>query len=111
VENALWHGLAGKEGPRELKVDFKATEKGLRCTVSDNGVGRHTSTSPSTSLPSTPLRDGAAVGHRSLGTELTNERLQLLTHRLQQRGSFTIVDLKDEAGNPAGTQVVIDLEG
>jgi len=98
VENALWHGLANKEGARELKIRFSATEKGLRCTVLDNGIGRNgVSTKPD--------------GHRSLGTELTNERLQLLTHRLQQRGSFTINDLKDEAGNPAGTEVIIELEG
>jgi tetratricopeptide (TPR) repeat protein/anti-sigma regulatory factor (Ser/Thr protein kinase) len=97
VENALWHGLAEKEGPRELGIRFSATGNGLRCTVRDNGVGRRT--------------NGAkAEGHRSLGTELTNERLQLLSHRLQQKGSFTIHDLTDTTGNPAGTEVVIELE-
>lgn len=97
VENALWHGLAEKEGPRQLSIRFTATDKGLRCTVRDNGVGRN----------------GAARrdGQRSLGTELTNERLQLLTHRLQQKGRFTVNDLKDGAGHPAGTEVVIELEG
>jgi hypothetical protein len=30
---------------------------------------------------------------------------------LQQKGSFVINDLKDASGNPAGTEVVIDLEG
>ncbi|MCU0318539.1 MAG: tetratricopeptide repeat protein [Flavobacteriales bacterium] len=111
VENALWHGLAEKEGPRQLSILFSATEKGVRCTVRDNGLGRRTGTNPSTTLPSTPLREGAEQGHRSLGTELTNERLQLLTHRLQQKGSFVIHDLKDAAGDPAGTEVVIELEG
>ncbi|MEZ4755842.1 MAG: tetratricopeptide repeat protein [Flavobacteriales bacterium] len=98
VENALWHGLAAKEGPRELSIRFSATENGLRCVVRDNGRGRN----------------GDSIkpdGQRSLGTELTNERLQLLTHRLQQKGRFTIHDLKDGSGNPAGTEVVIELEG
>lgn len=98
VENALWHGLAAKEGPRELSIRFTATEGGLRCTVRDNGVGRNGTARK-------------ADGHRSLGTELTNERLQLLTHRLQQKGSFTITDLKDATGAAAGTEVVIELEG
>lgn len=98
VENALWHGLAAKEGPRQLSIRFSATDKGLRCTVRDNGVGRNGNGSK-------------PDGHRSLGTELTNERLQLLTHRLQQKGRFTIHDLKDGSGNPAGTEVVIELEG
>ncbi|MBL7963508.1 MAG: hypothetical protein JNM31_06650, partial [Flavobacteriales bacterium] len=97
VENALWHGLAGKEGTRQLNIRFSATEKGLRCAVRDNGVGRNGA-------------QAKANGHRSLGSELTNERLQLLTHRLQQKGSFTITDLKDPHGQPAGTEVVIDLE-
>ncbi|MCW5900720.1 MAG: tetratricopeptide repeat protein [Flavobacteriales bacterium] len=97
VENALWHGLAAKEGPRQLSVRFSAADKGLRCTVRDNGVGRNG-------------KSIKANGHRSLGTELTNERLQLLTHRLQQRGSYTIHDLEDPKGGSAGTEVVIELE-
>ena len=98
VENALWHGLAAKEGPRQLSIRFSATEKGLSCVVRDNGTGRNG-------------HGNKPDGHRSLGTELTNERLQLLTHRLQQKGRFTIHDLKDDAGNAAGTEVVIELEG
>lgn len=98
VENALWHGLAAKEGPRQLSIRFSATDRGLRCIVRDNGVGRNGNGSK-------------PDGHRSLGTELTNERLQLLTHRLQQKGRFTIHDLKDGSGNSAGTEVVIELEG
>ena len=97
VENALWHGLAAKEGPRQLSIRFSATDKGMRCTVRDNGLGRNG-------------HGSSHDGHRSLGTELTNERLQLLTHRLQQKGRFVINDLKDAAGDPAGTEVVIELE-
>ncbi|MBK7945740.1 MAG: histidine kinase [Flavobacteriales bacterium] len=98
VENALWHGLAGKEGPRSLSIRFLATDSGLRCVVRDNGVGRNG-------------HGSRPDGQRSLGTELTNERLQLLTHRLKQKGSFSINDITDGAGNPAGTEVVIELEG
>lgn len=98
VENALWHGLASKEGPRSLSIRFTSTDTGLRCVVRDNGVGRNS-------------HGSRPDGQRSLGTELTNERLQLLTHRLQQKGSFSINDITDGAGNPAGTEVVIELEG
>jgi tetratricopeptide (TPR) repeat protein len=98
VENALWHGLANKQGTRELSIRFTATTNGLRCTVTDNGTGRQVSGTP-------------VNGHRSYGTELTNERLQILTHRLQQKGSFTIHDHHDGAGKATGTEVVIELEG
>lgn len=97
VENALWHGLAAKAGDRHLAIRFTATEKGLCCTVHDNGVGRN--------------GQHRTDGQRSMGTELTNERLQLLSHRLQQKGSFAIHDLHDADGNVQGTKVVIELEG
>lgn len=98
VENALWHGLPPRSGVRSLRVVFTARDGGLRCIVRDNGVGR---------AKAAPRPDG----HRSLGTELTNERLRLLTHRLQQKGSYVINDLLDTDGTPAGTEVIIDLEG
>lgn len=105
VENAVWHGLAAKEGTRELTVHFQATTTGLRCIVRDNGVGRSAEANVRVDG-----NGGAAGTHRSLGMELTNERLRLLTHRLQQRGSFAILDLKDNLGQATGTEVVIDLD-
>lgn len=98
VENALWHGLPPRSGERSLRIVFSARNGGLRCIVRDNGVGR---------AQAAPRGDG----HRSLGTELTNERLRLLTHRLQQKGSYIINDLLDADGAPTGTEVIIDLEG
>ena len=97
VENALWHGLVQKPGERKLVIDFKQTDKYLNCTVTDNGVGRNGKVMDSND-------------HHSLGTELINERLQLLTHRLDQRGSYVIEDLKDASGSAIGTQVILKLE-
>jgi len=96
VENAIWHGLATKPDDRALHVRFAATTAGLRCTVTDNGVGRGSAT-------------GREEGDRSYATELTQERLLLLTHRMQQKGSIVINDLRDERGAPSGTEVLIDL--
>ena len=97
VENAIWHGLAGKQGERNVTVLFTATPQGLRCTVTDNGVGRK----------SVATR---TAGEHSYATELTQERLLLLTHRMQQKGSIAINDLRDDQGAPRGTEVVIELE-
>ena len=96
VENAIWHGLANKQGEREVQVRFTATKDGLRCTIEDNGVGRQSAA-------------GRAEGDRSYATELTQERLLLLTHRMQQKGSIVIHDRRDDAGRPAGTEVVLEL--
>jgi len=96
VENALWHGLAQRSGVRKLVIDFKQSGTQLQCTVTDNGIGRNGT-------------KATGDDHHSLGTELINERLQLLTHRLDQRGSYVIEDLKDEQGKPMGTCVVLAL--
>lgn len=39
VENAIKHGLAGKEGRKELLVQVSREENGIRITVRDNGRG------------------------------------------------------------------------
>lgn len=96
VENAIWHGLAAKEGDRLVEVRFRSSENGLRCNVTDNGVGRKAA-------------GGRTDGERSYATELTQERLLLLTHRMQQKGSIVINDLSDERGVACGTEVVIEL--
>ena len=96
LQNAIWHGLANKQGEREVQVRFTATKDGLRCTIEDNGVGRQSAA-------------GRAEGDRSYATELTQERLLLLTHRMQQKGSIVIHDRRDGAGRPAGTEVVLEL--
>ncbi len=96
LENAIWHGLAGKEGDRMVEVRFHSTEHGLCCKVTDNGVGRK-------------VAGGRAGRERSYATDLTQERLLLLTHRMQQKGSIVINDLSDERGGACGTEVVIEL--
>ncbi len=97
VENAIWHGLAPKEGAKRLAVRFSIEGAGVRCIIEDNGVGRSA--------------ERSETGRRSLGLKLTGERLQLLTERMEKEGAFVIEDLKDEAGAALGTRVVLKLAG
>lgn len=95
VENAIWHGLAPKKGEKRLRVRFGETDGAVTCTVEDNGVGR-TEKTPD-------------PGRRSLGLKLTGERLQLITERLENDGTFRVEDMKDEHGTPSGTRVSMKL--
>lgn len=99
VENSIWHGLTAKEGDRELDVHFVQESERVVCTITDNGVGREQAAA------STKEKHG----HRSLGMELTNERLRLLSRRMRDEGSIAIEDLKDNAGNPSGTRVTLRI--
>lgn len=97
VENAVWHGLAHREGEKRLDVRFARANGSIRCTVEDNGMGRSFVPGP---------KPG---GHKSLGVQLTNERLQLLSFRLGGSATAHYEDLRTSDGNAAGTRVSIDV--
>ena len=97
VENAVWHGLAPKQGAKELKVHFAMHGNEVMCTVEDNGVGRN-------AAPKRAHPDGSV----SLGLQLTNERLQLLAFNLGDAGRVKFTDLLN-GDLPTGTRVEIVL--
>ncbi len=97
VENAVWHGLAGKEGDKQLHILFSERDGRVVCTVQDNGVGRQ-------AAPKRAHPDGSA----SLGLQLTNERLQLLAFKLEGTGRVVFTDLEKQ-GKPSGTRVELVL--
>lgn len=99
VENAIWHGLANKEGEKRLSVRFEEHGESLRCVVEDNGVGRK-------AAPPRAHSDGSP----SMGLQLTNERLQLLSYKLEEQGrALRFEDLVAPDGSPAGTRVELKL--
>lgn len=100
VENAIWHGLATKEGEKRLSVRFEEHEGSMRCVVEDNGVGRQ-------AAPKRAHSDGSP----SMGLQLTNERLQLLAFKLNGHSDrLRFHDLVHPDGSAAGTRVELVLE-
>ncbi|MEZ4739885.1 MAG: histidine kinase [Flavobacteriales bacterium] len=97
VENAIWHGLAPKQGDRRLRVKFTEQQGELICTIEDNGVGRD-------AAPDRAHSDGSP----SMGLQLTTERLQLLAFKLEGTGRIRFTDLKTGSA-PAGTKVEVVL--
>jgi len=99
VENAIKHGLKTKEGDGLLIIQFKQTKDCLRCTVEDNGIGRE----------ATAGDKHKDDNHRSLGMQLTKERMQALSHELGLVFDFIISDLVDDSGKASGTRVEIRI--
>lgn len=98
VENALWHGLPNRSGPRRIHVRFSGRAGHITCTIDDNGIGRARAAGVGT------------VGHHSgLGMQLTSERLRLLSRKLSENGAITIVDKADEHGDAAGTRIILRI--
>lgn len=98
VENALLHGLAPKGNDRKLEVHFAQADGQVACTITDNGVGRAFGRSGS-----------GTAGHRSLGMQLTQERVRLLARRMGGPEHIRVEDLTGPDGAPAGTRVVLQL--
>jgi tetratricopeptide (TPR) repeat protein len=98
VENAVWHGLMHKDERGSLTIDFRLSEDQLTCVIRDNGIGRR---------EAGQLRSKSAEKHKSMGLQITAERMALLTGAEESRPFFLIEDLYDERGKPAGTRVTL----
>jgi LytS/YehU family sensor histidine kinase len=108
IENAILHGLAGKEKDGIIKVDFRIKGKIMLCSVEDNGIGRKKAgeikKANRQNLPA-----GRQGKHRSLGMQVTKERLDILAEKYNEDISFEIIDLYDNAGNSLGTRAVLRI--
>jgi hypothetical protein len=101
VENAVWHGLMHKEERGSLLISFSATEDLLTCVVRDNGIGRQSAAM---------LKSKSVEKHKSMGMQITAERMALISGADTSRPFFAIEDLYDEHGEPAGTQVTLTVK-
>lgn len=92
IENSIWHGLMPKETEGRLELTFKKVDATIHIQIKDNGVGRETV-------------EMKKKLHVSKGMSLTEQRIQTLENTSNKKFVTTIIDLKDEQGNPAGTEV------
>jgi len=101
VENAIVHGLQDKTGSKLLKIDFKLKgENFIVCTIEDNGVGRKRAAEIKANNPSP---------YPSKAINLTQKRLDLLHSTYQNVVSSEMIDLFDQAGQPKGTKVILNI--
>jgi len=99
VENAIWHGLLPKKGERLLRITIGPdSEKTIRCTIDDNGVGRN----------ARKPQEGT-VKKKSLALLLVQQRLDLMAKTREPRGGISITDKKDMHDSPSGTTVTLIL--
>lgn len=95
VENAIWHGMAGKEGKGHITLTVAELNGQMRWTIEDDGAGRHAKKAP------TP--EGKPMKKTSLGTAITRARLDLVQKQHGGKAGFHYTDL------PQGTRVEVDM--
>ncbi|MEM9547103.1 MAG: histidine kinase [Bacteroidota bacterium] len=96
VENAIWHGLMHKMSDGHLLIDIKLEDHVLICIVEDDGIGRRRSAEIKAQNPNRK---------KSLGTEITQNRIELIKKLYQLEADVNIEDLP----NDSGTIVIISL--
>lgn len=98
VENAIKHGLAGKEnGPKNLSINITEENKVLNISITDNGIGRKTE------------GENKKISGTGTGLKVISQTLHLLNSRNIGKIDFSIHDLKDGHENSAGTRVDISI--
>ncbi len=97
IENAIWHGLLPLKSRRPLlRVACRTEADRLRVEVLDNGIGRAAAQAQSSRL----------TEHKTHNLTQTAERLHLINEVYPVQAYFTLDDLHDDTGAPAGTRVV-----
>ncbi|MEO6837967.1 MAG: histidine kinase, partial [Ginsengibacter sp.] len=101
AENAIWHGLMHKKGIGHLDIALSVDDKILTSIITDNGVGR---------AEAAVLKSKTVEKDKSMGMQITVERLALLNKTIDHHSFFGIEDLKDNEGNIAGTKVELKIQ-
>lgn len=101
VENAIWHGLLHKDTAGHLDITIERFGSGLKCTITDNGIGRK---------KAEELKSKGVNKEKSYGMKITRDRLMMLNSDGKLSG-IEVIDLEDEHGNAAGTKVIIKITG
>ena len=99
VENAINHGLVySKNNEGVLVIHFSLTEKYVRCTIEDNGIGRE---------KAAELKQKSIKSYQSQSTQITAERIQSLKYIEETKVEVNIIDKFNEIGESQGTKVEI----
>ncbi|GAB3691350.1 hypothetical protein GCM10027592_09310 [Spirosoma flavus] len=101
VENAIWHGLMQKHEGGHVTVRVEQPEiDRLRVIITDDGIGR---------AKAAELKSKSATPKKSFGMNVTSERIALINQLYQTQTRVQIHDLTDSEGQPAGTEVVLEI--
>jgi sensor histidine kinase YesM len=100
VENAIWHGLQARDLQGNITIDMNLQNGILHCKIIDNGIGREKA-----NLLVTKKENDKT----SLGIKLTEHRLQLIDTVNNNNVGVAITDVRNKAGQIAGTCVDIKI--
>jgi tetratricopeptide (TPR) repeat protein len=101
LENAIWHGLSPKEGEKRIELHVSKENKNFTSiTITDNGIGRVTSER---------IKKNRVIKRKSVGLDITKERLANFSKGYQNSFKVDILDLYDDQNQPCGTKISLNI--
>ncbi len=95
IENAIVHGFAEDNTQNKIHIEFSLKNNALQCIIRDNGIGLNAT------------KNNISKDKKSLSTQITSERLAILSKELKSTGKVSIIDRKNK--NEQGTEVQLTL--
>jgi len=99
-ENAILHGLMHKEGQRHLAIELSMEDNILQCVIADDGIGREEAAA---------LKNPLQERGKSMGLQITTQRLALLNQNKNIQTFYKIDDIQDEEKKVVGTKVILKI--
>ena len=95
VENSIWHGLAGKDGPGKIIINIQHEGDRIRCSVEDDGVGFD--------QPITNTANMHMKKRQSMGIRITESRIAIANKGMSSQKNIRFIQLSE------GLRVEVDL--
>lgn len=102
VENALEHGLRSIDNGELIIIFNICSENSIKCIIDDNGIGRE-------KVKKMQEKWDYHQDHKSRGTQITEQRLILLTQLNKTELDIKIIDKYDSKNYANGTRVELQL--
>jgi len=101
LENALWHGLSSKKDNKKITLTIvKPSENFIQIVIEDNGIGRKASAE---------IKSNKVINRKSIGIDLTKERLNNFIKNFKNPFSLIFDDLVDNHGIALGTKITLEI--
>ena len=101
LENSIWHGLSSKKGSKKVLISVnKSTNEFVEIAIEDNGIGR---------TASAKIKAKKVIHRKSIGIDLTRERLENFVKNFKNTFSLTYKDLVDNDNQASGTKLTLQI--
>ena len=101
LENAIWHGLSSKEGEKRIWLNiYNYDSYHIAIDIIDNGVGRNASEK---------IKENRVLKRKSVGIDITTERLANFSRDYQNDFEVAIEDLTSDSGEASGTKIILKI--